>query len=176
MKALLISTLLAAALPFGALAAAPADAPAGTTALCKDGSYYSGDKKGACKGHKGVKDWYGSAAAAAAPAATKPAPAPATTAPATTAPAPAPAPAAKALPAPQPTPVPPPTKTDRKPPQPAAQAAPGGGAGKVWINANSKVYHCPGDRWYGKTKDGQYMSEADAKAQGYKGPRGKDCS
>ncbi|MDG0832441.1 DUF3761 domain-containing protein [Roseateles saccharophilus] len=165
MKALLISTLLAASMPLAALAAPPADAPAGTTGLCKDGSYYSGAKKGACRGHKGVKDWYGDAAAAAAapaPAAT-PAAKPTAAAPAA---APAPAPTAAATPA----------KPDkRQPPQPAATAAPGGGPGLVWANEKTKVYHCEGDRWYGKTKEGEYMKEADAKAKGFKGPRGKDC-
>ena len=53
--------------------------------------------------------------------------------------------------------------------------APGGGAGKVWVNKGSKRYHCEGSKFYGKTKEGDYMSEADAKAQGYSGVKGKDC-
>jgi len=40
-------------------------------------------------------------------------------------------------------------------------------SGKVWVNLDSGVYH-KGGRWYGKTKNGKFMTEADAKAAGYK--------
>jgi len=55
-------------------------------------------------------------------------------------------------------------------------AAAGGGAGKVWVNTDSKVYHCQQDALYGKTKQGEYMSESQAKASGARAARGKECS
>jgi hypothetical protein len=68
------------------------------------------------------------------------------------------------------------TPTTSKSP-PASQApAPGGGPGMVWVNTASKVYHCPSDRYYGKTKKGEYMTEADAKAKGNRPDHNKPCS
>jgi hypothetical protein len=146
-------------------AQAPADAPAGATGVCKDGTYWTNaTKRGACHGHKGIQTWYGAADAGAAPAAPAAAPAPT---PAAAAPAPAPA-------APMATPAPAAKSSSSY--TPPATAAPGGGPGMVWVNKNSKVYHCPSDRWYGKTKNGAYMSEADAKAAGNRPDHGKACS
>ncbi len=46
---------------------------------------------------------------------------------------------------------------------------------KVWVNTRSGVYHCPGTRYYGNTKNGQYMTQADAQKQGNRPAYGKFC-
>jgi hypothetical protein len=38
----------------------------------------------------------------------------------------------------------------------------------VWVNTQAGTYHKQGTRWYGKTKHGKYMLEADALKAGYK--------
>lgn len=59
----------------------------------------------------------------------------------------------------------------------SATPAPGGGAGMVWANEETKVYHCQGDRYYGTTKKGAYMSAADAKAKGlHAAKNSKNCA
>jgi hypothetical protein len=145
----------AAALGIGLLLAtgAWAQPPADVTAVCKDGSSYTGNTRtGACRGHGGVATW-GPAASTAAPAAGTAAPGssrdPAKTTTTNAAPIPS-----------------------RRTGAPVA----GGGTGQVWVNTDSKVYHCPGDRYYGKTKAGSYMSESAAKAAGDRPAYGKACS
>lgn len=43
----------------------------------------------------------------------------------------------------------------------------------VWVNLNSGKYFQPNSKYYGHTKSGQYMSEADAVKQGYVAARGQ---
>jgi hypothetical protein len=200
MKALFLSVAFGVAVLLSA--GAYAQAPAGAIAQCKDGTYFTGTShKGACKGHQGVKEWLDKKAASSTGAAasdgtasttskskktkkaadsttsTKTTPPPVSTA--TTSAAPTPTPAPAPAPAQQKPPVSTattPAKTPT-PPTPASQIQqkPGGGAGQVWVNASSKVYHCQGDEWYGKTKEGSYMTEAAAKAAGNHASHGKEC-
>ena len=63
----------------------------------------------------------------------------------------------------------------QKPHAKAAAAAAGSGPGMVWVNKATKTYHCSTDKWYGKTKNGEYLSETDAKTQGFHAAHGKAC-
>jgi hypothetical protein len=192
MKALFISVAFGVGALFGA--SAYAEAPAGAIAQCKDGTYFTGTShKGACKGHQGVKEWLDKTASSTSSKSsaattdsttskkskkTKAADTAAAAAPATAA---APAAAAAAAPAAAPaattTKKPPTAASTPTPPTPASQIQQkaGGGAGKVWVNSGSKVYHCQGDEWYGKTKEGEYMTEPAAKAAGNHAAHGKEC-
>ena len=37
---------------------------------------------------------------------------------------------------------------------------------KVWVNTRTGVYHLEGERWYGRTKQGQFECEKAAIAEG----------
>ncbi|MBA2588996.1 MAG: DUF3761 domain-containing protein [Alphaproteobacteria bacterium] len=129
----------------GGVFAAPM--PPGTTAVCKDGSYSSAaSKRGACSSHKGVGQWMGPTETAA---------------PAPVASAPEPAPGRSPI-------MPMPSKS-------APMSSAMTGSGQVWVNTKSKVYHCQGDRWFGKTKAGNYMTEAAAVSAGDRPDHGRAC-
>ena len=44
------------------------------------------------------------------------------------------------------------------------------------MNTTSRVYHCPGSRYYGATKAGRFTSEAVARAAGYRPAYGRACT
>lgn len=52
---------------------------------------------------------------------------------------------------------------------PAAVPTPG----MVWVNTDTKIYHREGDRFYGKTKHGKYMTESEAIQAGYRAAKKK---
>lgn len=47
---------------------------------------------------------------------------------------------------------------------------------RVWVNSSSHVYHCPGSRYYGNTKSGEFMSEAEARESGNRPAYGRPCA
>ena len=56
-----------------------------------------------------------------------------------------------------------------------AASAPAAAPGQVWVNTDSKIYHCQGSQHFGKTKHGEHMQQAAAKAKGFKPAAGKEC-
>ncbi len=51
--------------------------------------------------------------------------------------------------------------------------SPSASAGQVWVNTKSGKYFRAGSRYFGKTKAGKYLTESEAKAQGYIAARGQ---
>ena len=56
--------------------------------------------------------------------------------------------------------------TEAAPPTPTAKVPPQ--QGMVWVNTDSGIFFHEGDQWYGKTKEGKFMTEVDAKQAGYR--------
>jgi DNA uptake protein ComE-like DNA-binding protein len=53
-------------------------------------------------------------------------------------------------------------------PAPSVEARTPPAPGMVWVNTATKVFHREGDPWYGRTKEGKFMTEADAIQAGYR--------
>jgi DNA uptake protein ComE-like DNA-binding protein len=85
---------------------------------------------------------------------------------AATAPPPSNPPASSSAGSPAPAPAPAASAPSAAKSAPQTQSSPG--SGMVWVNLDSGVYHKEGTRYYGKTKNGKYMSEADAIKAGYR--------
>jgi len=49
----------------------------------------------------------------------------------------------------------------------ASEIAAAKASGKVWVNLDTGIYHKAG-RWYGKTKNGKFMTADEAKKAGYR--------
>lgn len=47
---------------------------------------------------------------------------------------------------------------------------------RVWVNTSRKVYHCPGSSYYGKTRDGEFMEEAQARGYGNRAASATGCN
>jgi len=81
----------------------------------------------------------------------------------------------RAQPTPRPaTPVPgvtPPANPPRPSMEPTGPSEVSPATGMVWVNTDTKVFHRAGDRWYGHTKRGKYMTESQALAGGYRESR-----
>lgn len=46
---------------------------------------------------------------------------------------------------------------------------------RVWVNTGSGVFHCPGGRYFGRTQQGRYLTQTEARAAGYRAASGTAC-
>ena len=51
----------------------------------------------------------------------------------------------------------------------------GNPAVKVWVNTDTGTYHCPGTKWYGKTREGEYLTQKEAQDKGYHPAASRAC-
>jgi hypothetical protein len=50
-----------------------------------------------------------------------------------------------------------------------------GGQTKVWVNTKSRVYHCPGSKYYDNSGSGMFSTEQAAVAAGHRAAYGRRC-
>jgi hypothetical protein len=169
MKALILATL-SFALVGGSLVVTPALAQQKSVKACQD--EWRANKDANQKAGVTEQAYVTQCRAGGTAAAPVTAPAPASTPAAAPAPTPAPAPAPSRAQAPAAA-KPAPTTTGTAAPAGANQFAAEAQAKAhcpadtvVWANSDTRIYHFAGNRNYGATKQGSYMCEKDATAQG----------
>lgn len=54
-------------------------------------------------------------------------------------------------------------------------AAADGSTIRVWINTTSRIYHCPGTQYHGRTARGEFVTEAEARRRGARPAGGRPC-
>lgn len=47
---------------------------------------------------------------------------------------------------------------------------------KVWVDRNTALYYCPGSGAYGRTRNGQYLSQAEARLENFEPAMRKQCT
>src|SRR5215469_15764665 len=148
MKRTLFALTAAAALLLAPAVLTPANAD--VAAMCKDGSQWTGSSnRGACSRHGGVQQWLNGTVAQL--------------------------PQLQANNTAGPPVLKPAAQVAATPPAIGNMTTAANANGQGWVNLNSRVYHCAGDRYYGKTKTGEFLSESQAIAQGFRADHGKSC-
>lgn len=62
---------------------------------------------------------------------------------------------------------------------PLHQAVPAADANagiRVWVDRNTALYYCPGSAVYGRTRNGQYLSQAEARLENFEPAMRKACT
>lgn len=61
----------------------------------------------------------------------------------------------------------------------ASQAVPAAGANadiRVWVDRNTALYYCPGSSAYGRTRNGKYLSQAEARLENFEPAIRRECT
>lgn len=62
------------------------------------------------------------------------------------------------------------------PPTQGVPAASANAEVKVWVDRNTALYYCPGSAAYGRTRNGQYLSQAEARLENFEAATRKECT
>lgn len=60
--------------------------------------------------------------------------------------------------------------------KPAVAAADANAGIKVWVDRNTALYYCPGSAAYGRTRNGRFLSQAEARLENFEPAVRKECN